>query len=48
MAKRIILICEECLSRNYHKNITANRQARFEINKYCKTCNKPTLHKESR
>ncbi|MGL4617397.1 MAG: 50S ribosomal protein L33 [Mycoplasmoidaceae bacterium] len=48
MAKKIILICDECLSRNYKPNVSSNKDERFEINKYCKHCNKQTLHKESR
>ncbi len=48
MSKKIILICEKCLSRNYKKLISSNRTERFEINKYCKECNELTLHKETR
>jgi large subunit ribosomal protein L33 len=49
MREKIILVCTECLSRNYQA--TKNKQTatqRLEINKYCKTCNKHTLHKESK
>lgn len=49
MRKKVILICPECLSRNY---ITTKRQEdsteRLEIKKYCPHCNKCTLHKESK
>jgi len=47
MQEKTILICSECLSRNYtimkKKGVT-----RLELNKYCPKCNKHTLHKESR
>lgn len=49
MRKKIILICTECLSRNYtttKKMETSN--TRLELNKFCPHCNKYTLHKESK
>jgi len=49
MREKIILICAECLSRNYET--TRRRgvsETRFELNKYCPRCNKVTIHKESR
>lgn len=48
MRKKIILICEECLSRNYttYKNI--DNKNRLEMKKYCKRCDKHTVHKESK
>jgi len=48
MREKIILVCTECLSRNY--NTTKNKQTqkeRIEVNKFCPKCNKHTLHKES-
>ncbi|MCX5775284.1 MAG: 50S ribosomal protein L33 [Firmicutes bacterium] len=49
MRSKVILICSECLSRNY----TATKRShdstvRLELNKFCPKCNKPTLHKESK
>jgi large subunit ribosomal protein L33 len=47
--RKIILVCQECLSRNYtitKSNLT--QKERLEIKKYCPTCNLHTLHKESR
>lgn len=46
---KVILVCEECLSRNYTttKNPQKNTE-RIEMKKYCKTCNKYTIHKETR
>ncbi|WP_084027206.1 50S ribosomal protein L33 [Acholeplasma granularum] len=49
MREKIILVCSECLSRNY--TTTKNKQTskeRLELNRYCPTCNKHTLHKESK
>lgn len=49
MREKVILICEECLSRNYNveKNKLLN-QERMVIKKYCKKCNKHTIHKETK
>lgn len=49
MREKVILICEECLSRNYQttKNKAAQKE-RLEIKKFCTKCNKHTLHKESK
>ncbi|QED24143.1 50S ribosomal protein L33 [Spiroplasma citri] len=49
MREKIILVCSECLNRNYttFKNKMAQKE-RLEINKFCKTCNKHTKHKETR
>ena len=49
MRTKVILVCEECLSRNYttSKNPQKNTE-RIELKKYCKTCNKYTIHKETR
>ncbi|HHT55681.1 MAG TPA: 50S ribosomal protein L33 [Acholeplasma sp.] len=49
MRQKIILVCTECLSRNYNttKNKLTNVE-RLEIKKFCPTCNKHTLHKESK
>ena len=49
MREKIILVCSDCLSRNY--NTTKNKQTqatRLEMNKFCPSCNKHTLHKESK
>ena len=49
MRVKVVLICEECLSRNYTttKN-DSKKNERIELKKYCKNCNKYTIHKESR
>lgn len=49
MKQKVILVCSECLSRNY--SITKNKRVnveRLELNKYCKRCGKHTLHKETK
>lgn len=49
MRTKVILVCEECLSRNY--TVTKNPQKateRIEIKKFCALCNKYTIHKETR
>ena len=49
MREKVILVCEECLSRNYtiEKNKLSNPK-RLEIKKFCKKCNKRTTHKETK
>jgi len=46
---RVTLTCSECLSRNYstYKNKKTNTQ-RLQLMKYCKHCNKKTLHTETK
>ncbi len=48
MRKKIILICEECLQRNYQTTKNINDKKRLELMKFCKHCNKQTLHKETK
>lgn len=49
MREKVILICSECLSRNY---TTSKKKAvatkRLEMLKFCPKCNKHTVHKESK
>lgn len=49
MREKIILVCVDCLSRNY--TTTKNKaltNKRLEFNKFCPKCNKYTLHKETK
>lgn len=49
MRKKIILICSECLSRNYQTTKkTETATERLELKKYCPHCGKHTIHKESK
>lgn len=47
--KMVVLACEECKERNYTtiKN-KKNTKDRLELQKYCSTCKKHTLHKETK
>jgi len=49
MREKVILICSQCLSRNYTS--TKKKDAvstRLELKKYCPKCNCMTVHKESK
>ncbi len=46
--KKVILICDECLSRNYSLFKSQSLDKKIELKKYCSNCNKHTLHKETR
>ncbi|MCF7925142.1 MAG: 50S ribosomal protein L33 [Candidatus Izimaplasma sp.] len=48
MRQKVILICTECLSRNYNIQKKKEDKVRFETKKYCKHCGTHTLHKESK
>lgn len=45
---KVILLCDECLSRNYSYLKTEGSDKKIEIKKHCTKCNKHTLHKETR
>ena len=46
---KITLACPECKNRNYiTKKNRRNNPDRLELSKHCPTCNKHTLHKETR
>ncbi|AUF83886.1 50S ribosomal protein L33 [Mesoplasma syrphidae] len=48
-SRKIILVCEDCLSRNYSlTKSTLTQKERLQIKKFCTTCNAHTLHKETR
>ena len=49
MRTKVILVCEECLSRNYTttKNPSKNNE-RLEFKKFCPSCNNYTIHKETK
>ncbi|MBR1846345.1 MAG: 50S ribosomal protein L33 [Bacilli bacterium] len=46
--KKVFLICEECLSRNYTTSKRTDDPNRRELNKFCPHCGKYTLHRESK
>lgn len=47
MREKVILICQDCLSRNY-VTTTKKGDPRLEVKKYCPRCNKYTVHKQSK
>ncbi|MBI5975619.1 50S ribosomal protein L33 [Staphylococcus canis] len=46
--KKVPLNCEICGNRNYHVPKSPNRIERLELKKFCTTCNRHTVHKESK
>ena len=46
--KKVILACEECLSRNYTTHGSKNKTKRLELRKYCPKCGRTTVHKETK
>ena len=49
MRENVILECTVCHSRNYTvSKKKEDKSTRMEVMKFCKTCNKHTLHKETR
>ncbi len=49
MRVKVILICEECLSRNYQTTKNPQKSTeRLELKKFCPVCNKYTIHKETK
>ena len=48
MREKVLLICEECLSRNYQTTINKDAKKTLIFKKFCPKCNKHTLHKISK
>ncbi len=49
MRVKIIMACADCKQRNYHtKKNRKNDPDRIEMKKYCRFCNKHTVHKETK
>ncbi|AUC25748.1 50S ribosomal protein L33 [Streptococcus uberis] len=47
--KKASLACVDCGSRNYSIAVSSTpKPTRLEVNKFCKHCQKYTLHKETR
>ena len=47
--ENIILECTECKNRNYNTSKNkANNPERLEVKKFCKYCNKHTIHRETK
>jgi large subunit ribosomal protein L33 len=44
----VAMICSECKSQNYiTQRNKVNMEGKLQVKKYCKTCKKVTLHKET-
>jgi large subunit ribosomal protein L33 len=49
MRTKITLACEDCKQRNYSTmKEKKNNPNRLEMKKYCRFCNKHTLHRETK
>ena len=47
--EKITFECTECKKRNYYSTKNkANNPERMELKKYCPTCRKTTVHKETK
>ncbi|BDV03740.1 MAG: 50S ribosomal protein L33 [Candidatus Hepatoplasma scabrum] len=45
---KVVLVCSECFSRNYAINKSSGVNENLQFKKYCKNCNKMTIHKETK
>jgi large subunit ribosomal protein L33 len=51
MAERVVysLVCSVCKNKNYYySRSNKKREYKVEVKKYCKKCDKHTLHKEGK
>lgn len=48
MRIKVILQCTECMARNYTVEKKRGDSKRFEARKFCSTCGKHTLHRETK
>jgi large subunit ribosomal protein L33 len=48
MREKVLLICEECLSRNYQTTINKESNKVTSMKKFCPKCGKHTVHKLSK
>ncbi|TMN22365.1 50S ribosomal protein L33 [Lentibacillus cibarius] len=48
MKRKVALACAICSNRNYTTSKNASISKRLEMQKYCKTCDKHTLHRETK
>ncbi|MBZ5202937.1 50S ribosomal protein L33 [Planomicrobium chinense] len=47
MAKKIVLSCSKCASRNYTVPAKSEPGTRLELKKFCAHCNGHTVHKQT-
>ena len=50
MAERIeiTLVCEECQSRNYKTTRKPDKEGQLTLKKFCPSCKRHTVHKETK
>ena len=48
MREKVLLICSECLSRNYTYEVNTEGKKIKEVKKFCPKCGKHTTHKVSK
>ncbi|ENH95872.1 50S ribosomal protein L33 [Gracilibacillus halophilus YIM-C55.5] len=48
MGHKVHLACEICHHRNYTTEKNRSDQRRMEIMKFCKTCKRHTIHRETK
>lgn len=48
MVKKVALECSECGRRNYSVPARPNHEERLELKKFCKHCERVTVHRETR
>ncbi|CAL58740.1 50S ribosomal protein L33 [Mycoplasmopsis agalactiae 14628] len=48
LRKKVTLSCEECHSMNYSTNKSLMSVDRITVKKFCRKCNKHTMHKEEK
>ncbi|UOQ49472.1 MULTISPECIES: 50S ribosomal protein L33 [Gracilibacillus] len=48
MGNKVALACEVCHSRNYSTEKNTSNSERLEIKKFCKICNRHTIHRETK
>lgn len=48
MAKKIVLSCSKCATRNYAVPAKADSSTRLELKKFCAHCNEHTVHKQTK
>jgi len=44
----VSLVCSVCSSRNYKTTRRPEKKGQLELRKFCPSCNKHTVHKESK
>ena len=45
---RVALVCSECGARNYKKTRPKDKAERLELKKFCKSCGRHTVHRDSK